>query len=198
MKRFVIACLVVSAGLIGGCRRPGVETLPAIEVYFSPKGGCTDAVVREIEAAQSMILVQAYSFTSPPIAKALVEAHKRGVRVQAILDRSAEKDNYSEADFLAQMGVPTAIDAKHSIAHNKIMILDGRVVLTGSFNFTRQAEDHNAENLLVIRSPQLAELYAANWQSHAEHSDAYTGRQSRGDGSRRGASRKEKKTLVPW
>jgi phosphatidylserine/phosphatidylglycerophosphate/cardiolipin synthase-like enzyme len=66
--------------------------------------------------------------------------------------------------------------AKHAIAHNKIMVIDGQVVITRSFNFTKFAEEINAENLLVIRSPELANKYADNWQVHANHSDPYAGR----------------------
>ena len=80
-----------------------------VAVYFSPNGGATDAVVREVNAATQQILVQAYSFTSAPIAKALLEAHKRGVRVEVILDQSNHTDKYSAADFLANQGVPTNI-----------------------------------------------------------------------------------------
>jgi phosphatidylserine/phosphatidylglycerophosphate/cardiolipin synthase-like enzyme len=155
---------------------PAARSLPPIEVYFSPKGGCTEAVVRELGAAQQSVLVQAYSFTSAPIAKALVEAHKRGVKVEVILDKSQRTEKYSEADFLVNLGIPVRIDAKHAIAHNKIMVIDGETVITGSFNFTKAAEEHNAENLLVIRDATLAEKYAANWQAHAEHSEAYEGR----------------------
>ena len=126
MRRTGWSLLLLMAGLVAGCQPPGIGTLPAIEVYFSPHGGCTDAVVREIQWARSTILVQAYSFTSSPIAKALVDAKKRGVRVQAILDKSAERENFTEADFLIQMGVPTRIDAEHAIAHNKVMIIDGK------------------------------------------------------------------------
>ena len=103
--------------------------------------------------AKASVLVQAYSFTSAPIAKALLAAHKRGVQVQVILDKSQKSEKYSEADFLVNVGIPTKIDAKHAIAHNKIMIIDGQTVISGSFNFTTAAEEHNAENLLVIRSP---------------------------------------------
>jgi len=149
------------------------DALPPIEVYFSPKGGCTEAVVKEIDAAKSSILVQAYSFTSVPIAKALVDAHKRGVKIQMILDKSQRTEKYSSADFVLHAGIPTFIDAKHAIAHNKIMVIDGATVITGSFNFTKAAESNNAENLLVIRSPELATKYAANWQAHLEHSDKY-------------------------
>jgi phosphatidylserine/phosphatidylglycerophosphate/cardiolipin synthase-like enzyme len=122
------------------------------QVYFSPNGGCTEAIVEEISNAQSEILVQAYSFTSTPIAKALVEAHKRGVKVEAILDKSQRTEKYSSATFLANSVIPTFIDARHAIAHNKIIVLDRDTVITGSFNFTRAAEEKNAENFLIIKS----------------------------------------------
>src|SRR5438105_9655257 len=71
-----------------------------IAVYFSPKGGATDAVVRELTEAKTQVLVQAYCFASAPIAKALVDAHKRGVKILAVLDKSNETDKYSAATFL--------------------------------------------------------------------------------------------------
>jgi len=145
-------------------------------VYFSPQGGCTEAVVAQLEAAKSNILVQAYSFTSAPIAKALVDAHKRGVKIQVILDKSQRTEKYSEADFLGHADIPTFIDAKHSIAHNKIMIIDGEFVITGSFNFTTAAEKRNAENLLVIHNGNLASTYTKNWETHLAHSEAYSGK----------------------
>ena len=133
------------------------QSLPPIEVYFSPKGGCTEAVVRELGNAKATILVQAYSFTSVPIAKALLDAHKRGVEIEVILDKSQRRAKYSSADFVIHAGIPTFIDAKHAIAHNKIMVIDGQTVITGSFNFTKAAEENNAENLLVIRDKALAD-----------------------------------------
>ena len=102
------------------------QSLQPIEVFFSPTGGCTEAVVKEIDAAKSTILVQAYSFTSVPIAKALVDAHKRGVKIQMILDKSQRTEKYSSADFVLHAGIPTFIDAKHAIAHNKVMVIGAR------------------------------------------------------------------------
>jgi phosphatidylserine/phosphatidylglycerophosphate/cardiolipin synthase-like enzyme len=146
------------------------------QVYFSPKGGCTDAIIKEITNAKTEILVQAYSFTSTPIAKALVDAHKRGVRVEAILDKSQRSEKYTSAAFLANSKIPTFIDARHAIAHNKIMIIDQSTVITGSFNFTKAAEEKNAENLLVIKSKDLAGVYGENWRRHREHSEVYEAR----------------------
>jgi phosphatidylserine/phosphatidylglycerophosphate/cardiolipin synthase-like enzyme len=145
-----------------------------VETFFSPNGGCTAAVVRALGGAKETIYVQAYSFTSAPIAAALVEAHKRGVKTQVILDKSQQTEKYSEADFLQHAGLPVFIDSAHSIAHNKVMILDGQTVITGSFNFTKAAEMSNAENLLIIhQTPALAEKYLSNWLAHQRHSPAY-------------------------
>jgi phosphatidylserine/phosphatidylglycerophosphate/cardiolipin synthase-like enzyme len=117
-----------------------------------------------------------YSFTSAPIAKALLDAHKRGVQVHVILDQSQRSDKYSSADFLANQGVPVLIDANHAIAHNKIIVVDGELVLTGSFNFTNGAQEKNAENLLIIRDSTLAAQYTQNWETHRQHSQPYIGR----------------------
>ena len=150
------------------------EATAAVSVFFSPTGGCAAAVCAELNTAKSNILVQAYSFTSKQIARALVDAHQRGVDVRAILDKSNVSAKYSSADFLAHEGIPTLIDAQHAIAHNKVMVVDDQTVITGSFNFTTAAEEHNAENLLILRSPELAQKYADNWREHAAHSTPYT------------------------
>jgi len=145
-------------------------------VYFSPNHGATAAVVEALDAARRSVLVQAYSFTSAPIARALALAHARGVDVQVILDRRETGAKYSSADFLAHAGIATLIDGAHAIAHNKVMVIDGETVITGSFNFTMAAERQNAENLLVIRDRALAARYVDNWRAHAEHSTRYAGR----------------------
>jgi phosphatidylserine/phosphatidylglycerophosphate/cardiolipin synthase-like enzyme len=144
-----------------------------VQVYFSPNGGAAAAIIKEINGARTEILMQAYSFTSASIAKALIEAHKRGITVQAILDKSQRSERYSSATFLVNSGIPTFIDAEHAIAHNKIMVIDGTTVVTGSYNFTRAAEERNAENLLIVKSKDLAALYVKNWQLHRAHSEPY-------------------------
>lgn len=147
---------------------------PTIYPYFSPNGGCTQAIVDALGASKSSVLVQAYSFTSAPIAKALIEAHKRHVDVQVILDKSQRTERYSGATFLSNEGIPVFIDSAHKIAHNKVMVVDGKTVITGSFNFTKAAEEGNAENLLVIsNAPDLAQRYTANWKEHLLHSTTY-------------------------
>ena len=145
-----------------------------VEVFFSPKGSATDAVVQEIHSARQEILVQAYSFTSKPIAKALIDARKRGVKIEVVLDKSNATAKYSAATFIYNAGIPVLIDDMHAIAHNKIIIIDASTLITGSFNFTSAAENKNAENLLVIKGNQkLTERYIWNYKEHKEHSKPY-------------------------
>jgi len=172
--RLGLALAVLAAALAPASRAAPEE--PAWQVYFSPNHGATKAVVDALDGAKSTVLVQAYSFTSAPIAKALVQAHDRGVDVQVILDRKETGSKYSSADFVAHAGITTLIDGRHAIAHNKVMIIDGVAVITGSFNFTTAAERQNAENLLVIHDPTLAARYTENWRDHAAHSTHYSGR----------------------
>lgn len=151
-----------------------IQTAGSVEVFFSPQGGATEAIVQEIRSSQQEILVQAYSFTSKPIAKELLDAKKRGVKIETVLDKSNATARYSAATFLYNAGIPVLIDSAHAIAHNKIMIIDRRVLITGSFNFTKAAQDKNAENLLVIKgSKTLLDAYLENFKSHKDHSKTY-------------------------
>jgi phosphatidylserine/phosphatidylglycerophosphate/cardiolipin synthase-like enzyme len=148
-------------------------TPPSSSVHFSPKGGCTEAVVAELDRARREILVLAYSFTSRPITDALIAAHRRGVQVEIILDHSNEKEDYTDLPHLLEQGLKPLIDAHHAIAHNKIMVIDHRTIITGSFNFTHQAEQENAENLLILQNhSELAERYRHNFLNHKDHARA--------------------------
>ena len=143
---------------------------PSVTAHFSPRGGCTDVIVQELQRARKEILVLAYSFTSKALAQALVESKLRGVNVEIVLDHSNEKESHTELPFLLQRGLAVLIDPHHAIAHNKVMLIDGHTVVTGSFNFTNQAEHENAENLLVIKGhPDLLRAYRANFLTHKEH-----------------------------
>jgi len=156
---------------------PDAGIIPATgsaEVFFSPNGGATDAIVREIDAAKSEVLVQAYSFTSVPIAQALLNAKKRGVRIEAVLDKSQRSERYTAATFLMNADIAVVIDDRHAIAHNKIIIIDRVSLITGSFNFSKNADQNNAENLLILKGNKpLMDRYLANYQAHRDHSVPY-------------------------
>ena len=150
-------------------------------VYFSPNGGAAHAILDGIRSAQQTILVQAYLLYSTRLAGALVRAHQRGVQVHVILDANAQPHDppVKAVALLVGAGIAVSLDERHEWAHDKVMILDGEVVITGSYNWTLAAENNNGENLLVIRDPRLAGVYTENWRRHADHSTPYRAR-SRG------------------
>jgi len=120
--------------------------------------------------AVSALVLLSVMFFWGPVAHALLKAHRRGTKVEVILDKSQKNQKYSSFTFLMNARIPTYIDAEHTIAHNKIILIDRSVVITGSFNFTKAAEEKNAENLLIIRSKELTKLYLDNWLHHRDHS----------------------------
>ena len=141
-----------------------------MHALFSPKGGCQEAIVQELKKARREILVQAYSFTADPLTYGLVDAKKRGVNVDILLDKSNELERYSDLKIFLDQGVHPLVDHDHAIAHNKIMIIDQKVLITGSFNFTNQAENENAENLLIIKGhPEMIRQYRDNFMKHKAH-----------------------------
>jgi phosphatidylserine/phosphatidylglycerophosphate/cardiolipin synthase-like enzyme len=141
---------------------------PALEARFSPGGHCSAAIVTELAAARRSVRVLAYSFTSAPIATALIEAKQRGVDVRAVLDESNRTDRRSRAGWLEAAGIPVAYDDREPIMHMKVIVIDGQTVLTGSYNLSVQAE-RNAEDLVTIRDADLAGRFAAEFARHEGH-----------------------------
>jgi phospholipase D len=149
----------------------------AVSTCFTPAQRCKDSIVTRINEAKSEIRVQAFGFTSPPILSALASAKERGLDVAVILDKSndhsGEKSRYSGATFVARAGIPVFIDYRPAIAHNKIIIIDHHLVVTGSYNFTRSAERRNAENVTFIDSAEVASRFLSNWNARRAVSRAY-------------------------
>jgi len=136
----------------------------SLSVCFSPEGQCESLIISQITKAKSSLYVQCYSFTSKTIAKALVEAKDRGVMVKVLTDKSQLTDKHSQISWLKKQGVPIFVDEITGIAHNKVMIIDEKTVLTGSYNWSKAANARNAENLLVLDSPEVAQTYLNNWK----------------------------------
>ena len=140
------------------------------DVYFSPKGGVQDAIVNIINKAQHTINVLAYSFTSTPISNALIAAKNRGVDVKIVLDKKQPTASYGKMKVVMDAGIPVWVDSKHAIAHNKVILIDGKIFETGSFNYSAGAETSNGENALICPSIEGYNLYFKNWTLHQNHS----------------------------
>jgi phosphatidylserine/phosphatidylglycerophosphate/cardiolipin synthase-like enzyme len=154
------------------------ETLE-YSVCFTPGGTCTQDIINMLNSAKKQVLVQAYQLTSAPIADALVQAHRRGVDVEVILDKTQVSNKRgqlcSPAKCLLEQGIPIWIDRKPAIAHNKVMVIDEQIVMTGSFNFSKGAQLRNAENLLILEDEAIAKAYSGNWHKRLDASVRFTG-----------------------
>ena len=147
--RYILAFLLLLSGL----------AMAETKVYFSPNGGCTGAIVREINGAQKTVDVMMYSFTSRPIVQAMDQAKARGVAIRVLLDKGQETQKYAKGRYFINKGISVKYDTGSGLMHNKVGIIDGKVLFTGSFNWTAQAEKNNAENLLVIEDTVLINKY---------------------------------------
>jgi phosphatidylserine/phosphatidylglycerophosphate/cardiolipin synthase-like enzyme len=145
------------------------------DIYFSPTNGCVEAIINQIDDAKIDIKIQAYVLTDTNIVSSLIDAKKRGVNVNIIIDlfQSHGKYGIMATQSLLHEGINVYTDGKHAIAHNKIIIIDDYITITGSYNFTKGAELRNAENLLIFRNNEIASKYANNWTNHLNHSIGY-------------------------
>jgi len=159
---FVAFLLGVTSCALPHPARSGARfELPAhatYEVIFSPSAQAEQAIIRFIQDAQKTVHVAAYAFTSRPIAQALLD-------VRVVVDKSQAFGKYSAAAFLANHAVFVRVDGEYQLQHQKVVIVDGVSVETGSYNFTASARDRNSENVIIIRNvPELAARYEANWE----------------------------------
>jgi phosphatidylserine/phosphatidylglycerophosphate/cardiolipin synthase-like enzyme len=155
-------------------------TTALVNVCFVPAQSCVDSIVAAINTAKNTIYVQAYGFTSLPILNALVDAKKRNVNVQVILDKSNEPSSKESNDtsrspdfgakYMIAAGIPVSIDFHPAIAHNKVIVIDEHLVIGGSYNYTMAAEHRNAENVTYINSVEIAKQYIENWNSRLQAS----------------------------
>ena len=170
MRRLIFA-LAAALLLPSSESHAGQGPAPAtVSACFTPgPDSCAEMIADKIDAAHTKVRVQAYWLTSPTILRAIAVAKRRGLDVAAILDKTQDRHDsnrsrYTGATYLANAGVPVWIDDAPAIAHNKVLILDDRTVITGSFNFTRSADTRNAENVVVIESPTVAGWFSRNWE----------------------------------
>ena len=129
-----------------------VTAAPPITVCFNPGGGCLNSVAAEIAKARTELRIQAYSLNAKNVADAVVEARKSGVNVGIILDKGSNAAESNATYFFTMNGIPTWLDSNHAVAHGNVIIIDKAIVIAGSFNFTKEAENRNAENVMIIRS----------------------------------------------
>lgn len=136
-----------------------ISTLAKTEVYFSLYDNPQKEIIKNINQAEAFINIAMYIFTDREIALPLAEACERGVKVRLYLDKDQVDYKYSQSRFLVQKGIETRISSNNYIMHHKFAIIDNRLLLTGSYNWTFSANNRNDENLMVIDDPEIIEIF---------------------------------------
>lgn len=136
-----------------------------IENYFAPEDKVMRRIVNEIGRAEASIHMMAFSFTSKELSSAIRMKKRQGVTVKVLFHGSGAHSEYSCLNDMKEVGAETFISHnRRGVMHNKVIIIDRRIVITGSFNFSNNADTSNDENLLIIHSPQLAAIYEEEFQ----------------------------------
>jgi phosphatidylserine/phosphatidylglycerophosphate/cardiolipin synthase-like enzyme len=134
------------------------------KVYFSPNGGCQEAVIAELNKARKSIDIAMFALTSREIARALVEAKEQHLKIRICLNNAQMVDPYSKCKFLVSKGLNVKFHLGPGLMHNKFAVIDNTVVITGSYNWTATAEKKNSENLLIIKDKTLAREYTKQFK----------------------------------
>jgi phosphatidylserine/phosphatidylglycerophosphate/cardiolipin synthase-like enzyme len=135
-----------------------------VEAYFSPDDGVSARIVGLIQGARRTVRFLAFSFTSDEIALAMIERAQAGVDVQGVMDSGQSQGLGTELDRLRQAGIVVRRDGNPGLMHHKVILVDGGAVLTGSYNFSRSAEESNDENGLILFDPDVASLFDQEWE----------------------------------
>ena len=177
LPRFTAVALL----LVCGSSHAAAPTVPntgsgTVQYAFTPGARADAMIIAAIASARQQVLVQAYSFTHRRIADALVSARNRGIDVAVIADHEQTRSNASTViRDITRSGVPVLLDSQHAAAHNKVIVIDAGdadcAVVTGSYNFTYNAQHRNAENVVILRgNPPLCVAFRDNWLYHKAHS----------------------------
>jgi len=135
-----------------------------VENYFAPEDGALSRLVELINGAVMSIYFLTYSITTDELAQAILLARARGVEIQGVMDKGQSANAGGEFDHFVESGIDVRLDGEEGNMHNKVLIIDGEIVVTGSYNFSANAEKRNDENLLVIHSPEVASMYMEEFQ----------------------------------
>ena len=136
-----------------------------VEIYFSPDDGVSEHILKLINSASKSIYLMAYSFTSDELGSAIIRKAGEGIAVEGVMDDGQIISNTgTEFDNFSQAGIKIYRAGVNGLMHNKVIIIDGNIVITGSYNFSSSAEVTNDENVLVIHSQEIAEKYLREYQ----------------------------------
>lgn len=143
----------------------GEQTYVVEEVCFSPEGKCSQLILDYLNGATESLDIALYSLTHPEITQVIINAHNRGIKVRLIIDKTQAEIKDATDDQLEQAGIPVKRmrSLKSGLMHHKFAVLDGVLLFTGSYNWTRGGDHKNAENLNLLSAEELVKKYQAEF-----------------------------------
>ena len=134
-----------------------------ISTYFSPENDIISLLLKEIGSAKKSIHFMAFSFTQNALSSAMQDRFESGVAVRGVFEEQ-QVNKHSEYEEMKAAGLPVVRDGNPGAMHHKVIVVDEETVITGSYNFSKNAEEHNSENLLIIKgNPDIAQAYLAEF-----------------------------------
>ncbi len=136
-----------------------------VKVAFSPSDGVQDMLLDELDDAKKSVKLMAFSFTAEPVAKKLAKLAKRGVKVECLFDNGQASSKFSRDDYLKGLGISIRLAPNRSgKMHHKVIIIDDETVITGSYNFSKNAEVNNDENILILKNKEIAREFSREFK----------------------------------
>lgn len=160
----------------GGRRKPvpvnpnpgnggGYQDVRNLDICFSPAGNCDQKLISFISSATRTLDIAIYSITHDGIVQAIQDAKSRGVQVRMVVDRSQSNGTHSLVSTLKSAGIPLKIGNVRGIMHNKFTIRDGNMIETGSYNYTSNATNDNAENQIYLDDSNVVSQYVQQFEA---------------------------------
>ncbi len=143
-----------------------------VEVYFSPEDHVEEHLLPVLENARQSIYFLAFTFTDDDLAHALVDRYRHGVEVEGVIEKRNIDNSGSDYEAMRRAGINVLPDGNPYVMHHKVMIIDEKIVVTGSYNFSSSASRSNDENLLIIHSPELAAKYLEEFRKIQQQAEA--------------------------
>lgn len=130
-----------------------------INIYFSPEDNIERIILNTLKKAKSSVHFLAFSFTSDPLGEVLIALHKKGVKILGVMERQGSNSKESEYVKMRVEGLAVRLDRNRNQMHHKVIVIDERLVMTGSYNFSKSANKKNDENLIMLDDPEIAREY---------------------------------------
>jgi phosphatidylserine/phosphatidylglycerophosphate/cardiolipin synthase-like enzyme len=134
------------------------------DAYFSPGETCRNVIINQLNNAIKQVQICVFTISDDSITKAIIGSHKRGTEIKIITDNDKSLDEGSDIRQISKEGIPVKMDRTSNHMHHKFMVVDGKAVITGSYNWTLSAARYNHENILLTREAGVVKSYLKEFE----------------------------------